>query len=355
MGLAQKTTAQFNSPSTAQLKEFVPLYSLDPERLQELARHARCVPLPAGSKLFSIGDHDNNIIYLLSGEIELSNTEERISLVASSEHARLPLDPHYPRNFNATATTDSEIVIIDRNLLDILITWDPYSGYIVNEINQNDYDPDDWMASILHSPVFQRIPPINIQIMFQKLQPVTVRENDIIFLQGDEGDYFYLIQRGTAAVIRSKNNEDTVVAELKAGQSFGEDALLSHTPRNATVIMKSDGVLLRLAKSDFEKLFKLPIVEMINLEQAESLQSRNPVWIDVRLPEEHYESAIEESINIPLYRLRESLNEIPQDRPCIVYCDAGHRSSCAVYLLNAYGYEAYVLQDGVQAQTNSVE
>lgn len=355
MGLAQKSKPQFNTPSSAQLKEFVPVYSLDPERLQELARHARCVALRTGSRIFTAGDLDTHIIYLLSGEIELSNSEERIAVVANSEHAKLPLDPHHPRQFNAVTTKDAEIIIIDRNLMDILLTWDPYSGYTVNEINQTEYDPDDWMASILHSPVFQRIPPINIQIMFQKLQPLAVRENDVIFLQGDEGDYFYLIQTGTCTVIRSKNNEDTVVAELKAGQSFGEDALLSHTARNATVIMKTDGILLRLAKTDFENLFKVPVVEIINHEQAERLQARNPVWIDVRQPEEHYESAIEESINIPLSRLRESLHEIPQDRPCIVYCDAGHRSSCAVYLLNAYGYEAYVLEYGIQGQNDSVE
>lgn len=355
MGLPQKSTPQFNSPTTAQLSEFVPIYSLDPERQQELARHARRVPLPAGSKLFSIGEQDNHIIYLLSGKVELSNAEERTTLLAATEQARLPLDPHQPRQFNAVLLSDAEVILIDRNLMDILLTWDPYSGYVVNEIVANEYDPDDWMVSILQSPVFQRIPPINIQIMFQKLQSCPVREHDVIFLQGDEGDYFYLIQNGTCLVIRSEGNEDSVIAELKAGQSFGEEALLSKAPRNASVIMKSDGILLRLAKSDFENLFKHPLVEIISLDQAEELHSRHPLYVDVRLSEEHYESAIEESINIPLYRLRESLHELPQDRPCIVYCNNGHRSSCAAYLLNAFGYEAYVLQNGIQARTDMIE
>ena len=131
--------------------------------------------------------------------------------------------------------------------------------------------------------------------------------------------------------------------------------LVDNAPRNATVIMTSDGVLLRLAKADFENLFKLAIVEIISLERAEQLYLRNPQWIDVRLPEEHYDSAIEDSINIPLYRLRESLHEVAKERPCIVYCDNGHRSSCATYLLNAFGYEAYVLENGIQARTETVE
>lgn len=355
MGLTQKSKTTFTSPSPAQLREFVPIYSLDPERQQELAKHARRMPLPRGSKLFSLGDQDNHIVYLLGGRIELSNAEERFILDAGTEQALLPIDPHQPRQYNAIAVNDTEIVIIDRNLMDILLTWNPYSGYVVDEIDDNPCDPDDWMAIILQSPVFQRIPPINIQTMFQKLQSFPVRQNNVIFRQGDEGDYFYLIQSGTCAVIRNNNGTGSIVAELQAGQGFGEEALLSETPRNATVMMKSDGILLRLAKSDFENLFKRPIVESISQEGAEALSSRNPVWIDVRQPEEHYQSAIEGSMNIPLNRLRELMHELPTDRPYIVYCNNSHRSSCAAYLLNAYGHEAYVLQYGIQTHTNTVD
>lgn len=355
MGLANNSTPKFKSPSPAQIRDFIPIYSLDPERQQELAKHARCITYPAGCKLFSIGDHDNHILYLLRGEIALSNTEERLTVLSGTEQALMPIDPHQPRHFNATVISDAELVVIDRNLMDMLLTWNPYSGYVVDELDADLYDPGDWMASILQSPVFQRIPPINIQIMFQKLQPYAVREHDVIFLQGDEGDYYYLIQQGSCAVLRTEGTEDVVIAELTAGQGFGEESLLSNTPRNATVIMKSDGVLLRLAKSDFESLFKTPVVETITLERAELLYPRNPLWIDVRQPEEYYQSAVYESLNIPLNRLRESLHALPGDRPFIVYCDSTHRSSCAVYLLNAYGYEAYVLDYGIQSQIHAAE
>jgi CRP-like cAMP-binding protein len=355
MGIAEKSSPKITSPSPAQLRQFVPIYSLDPERQHELAKHARCVSYPAGCKLFSIGDHDNHILYLLHGAIELSNTDECFTVTADTDQALMPIDPHQPRHFNAVVVSDAEIIIIDRNLMDILLTWNPYGGYVVDEIDTVVYDPDDWMATILQSPVFQRIPPIKIQTMFQKLQSHPVREHDVIFLQGDVGDFFYLIQQGSCVVLRSKGMEDTVIAELSAGQGFGEEALLSNEPRNATVIMKNDGVLLRLAKDDFENLLKQPVVTTISQAQAEEMHLRNPLWLDVRQPEEHSQYAIEESVNIPLNRLRESLHELSTDRPYIVYCDNTHRSSCAVYLLNTYGYEAYVLKDGLQTQTNTVE
>jgi len=355
MGLAIKSPTSLKTLSRAQIRDFVPIYSLDPERQQELAKHARCLPLPAGSRLFSIGDRGDHVLYLLSGELEFSNVTERFTLSAPSEQALMPLDPHNPRRYNALVLSDAEIVIIDRNLLDILLTWDPYSGYVVDEIDDNVYDPDDWMASILQSSVFQRIPPINIQKMFQKLQPRSVKAREIIFLQGDEGDYYYLIQSGSCVIIRNEEQNQALIAELKPGQSFGEEALLSNAPRNATVIMKSDGVLLQLAKFDFENLFKRPMVKTISMQQAEDMLSRDPIWIDVRQPEEYRQVAIEGSINIPLMRLRESLHELSQERPCIIYCDNGHRSSCAAYLLTAFGYQAFVLEHGIAEQESLVE
>ena len=353
--VAPSTSPYLNSPTPSQLREFVPIYTLDPERIQELAKHARCIKYPAGSKLFSLGDEDNYILYLNSGLIELSNPSERMTITAGSESARLPLDPHQPRQYNAVVVRDAEFIVIERNLMDILLTWNPFSGYLVEEIAEDAYIPDDWMSSVLQSPVFQHIPPINIQMMFQKLETCTVSEHEVIFLQGDPGDYFYLIQQGSCAVIQSTGIEDTVIAELKSGQSFGEDALLSNTPRNATVIMKTDGVLLRLSKTDFDNLIKQPVVELISLEQAEALTDRDPQWIDVRQPEEHYLSAIEGSVNIPLSRLRENLPYLSKSKPYVVYCDNGHRSSCAVYMLTAYGYEAYVLENGVQSQTTYLD
>jgi len=127
------------------------------------------------------------------------------------------------------------------------------------------------MASILQSPVFQRIPPIKIQCMFQKLETLPVREHEVIFLQGDAGDYYYLIQQGKCIVLRTQDREDSIVAELSAGQGFGEEALLSNDSRNATVIMRTDGILLRLAKEDFDDLLKQPVVETINMDKAKKL------------------------------------------------------------------------------------
>ena len=350
MGLAQKKALQIIRPRPDQLVNFVPLKTLDAERLLDLSQHAKMLTLPKKSRIFHHGDVDSHVIYLYKGSVTLRNASEEFVITAGEKNSFMSLDPHQPRSCNATSNTEVTLIYVERNLLDILLTWDPYAGYQVNEIDEQPgySDQNDWMLTILKSSVFQKIPPIKIQVMFQKLETIVKNKDDIVFSQGEEGDYFYLIKSGTCQVIRDTGYEKEKKIDLASGSSFGEEALLSKSPRNATVKMLSDGVLLRLGKEDFDDLFIEPIIETLDFAQAEALHAHGAQWIDVRQAEEYNKTFIPESINIPLNRLRESLYEIQTDDPCIVYCDTGQRSACAAYLLNAYGYEAYVLDGGIQ-------
>ncbi len=350
MGQAQKKSTTISRPRPEQLVNFIPLKTLDAERLFDLSQHARMLTLPKKSRIFHHGDVDSHVIYLYKGSITLKNANEELVIKAGEKDSSMSLDPHQPRSFNATTNSEVTLIYVERNLLDILLTRDPYAGYQVNEIDEQTayYDQSDWMLTLLKSSIFQKIPPIKIQVMFQKVQTIAKNKDDIIFDQGDNGDYFYLIKSGRCQVIRDTGYEKEKKVELDAGSSFGEEALLSNSPRNATVKMLTDGVLLRLGKEDFDDLFIEPIIESLDFAQAEALNAHGAQWIDVRQAEEYNTNFIPESINIPLNRIRESLNEIQNDEPCIVYCDTGRRSACAAYLLNAYGYEAYVLDGGIQ-------
>ena len=71
----------------------------------------------------------------------------------------------------------------------------------------------------------------------------------------------------------------------------------------------------------------------------ERLRSRAPVLIDVRAPREREEKSIPGSIHIPLTRLQERLGELPHDKPLLVYCAGGYRSSIAVSILKQHGFK----------------
>jgi rhodanese-related sulfurtransferase len=60
--------------------------------------------------------------------------------------------------------------------------------------------------------------------------------------------------------------------------------------------------------------------------------------VDVRAAKEWQDGHIEGSINIPLNHLDERHEELPTDKPLVVHCQGGYRSSIAVSLLQRAGF-----------------
>ena len=72
-----------------------------------------------------------------------------------------------------------------------------------------------------------------IDVVFEKI----FDGGDVLMKEGDEGDLFYVIESGEADIFVANNEtgDDVLVRECKAGDSFGELALMYNAPRNATV------------------------------------------------------------------------------------------------------------------------
>ncbi len=76
--------------------------------------------------------------------------------------------------------------------------------------------------------------------------------------------------------------------------------------------------------------------------------------VDVRLAEELGLGMIDGSVNISLQEIRQHLNEIPKDRPVLVYCQTGQRSYFAARALNQLGYDAYNLTGGYKTYSHAI-
>ena len=143
------------------------------------------------------------------------------------------------------------------------------------------------------------------------------------------------------------------LAELGDGDAFGEEALLSEGKRNATVIMESDGLLMRLSKEDFNHLLKEPMLKEVDLEQAKAMVKQGAVLIDVRMETEHKAGSIKGSVNIPLFMLRLKAEGFDSKKKYICYCETGRRSQAAAYIMSEAGFDSHVLKGGLQAITQS--
>ena len=73
----------------------------------------------------------------------------------------------------------------------------------------------------------------------------------VIFRQGDAGQCAYFIQQGEVEVVREEGGRESVLARLGPGQYFGEMALLTARPRNATVRATAASRIAVLGKGNF--------------------------------------------------------------------------------------------------------
>src|SRR5258708_38590488 len=93
------------------------------------------------------------------------------------------------------------------------------------------------------------------------LRMIRVQKGYEIIKQGDPGDAFYLIASGKVSVVRKKSFLKSKIAELGPDEFFGEMALISNEPRNATVVAEEVTELFILQRYDFDKiLMKNPAI-----------------------------------------------------------------------------------------------
>ncbi len=91
------------------------------------------------------------------------------------------------------------------------------------------------------------------------------------------------------------------------------------------------------------------MLERVARDQAEEIIAGGGQWLDVRLPSEFESMHLDNAVNIPLYFIRLKINTLDPDRQYVVCCDTGRRSSAGAYILSERGYQAYVLDGGINA------
>lgn len=131
--------------------------------------------------------------------------------------------------------------------------------------------------SSLNIPFFVGIPAESLKSMSEMVEIHVTEDKEVIFSEGETGDRFYIIVYGQVNVQTQNNviptdNEtnDTettkaeeiiasrrrsILGSLNAGNYFGEMALVSDSPRSATVISTGKTILLSMGKESFHKIF----------------------------------------------------------------------------------------------------
>lgn len=343
-----------------QLMRLHPLQLIDQQFHNQLLEKSLILNFDKGDILFKKNEPRNLSHYLLTGVVELRDSFfSRNRIEPCDKAAHYPLHENSSPQASAIAKSKVTTLALNRDYIDYLLVRSESQNNIVDisdpikqtAISDTENEPD-WMWSLLQSPLFSRVPPANIQMMFTVFEDVYFQAGDTIIQQGTAGDYFYVIKHGRVKIVTDNDEEQAIVRA--SGDFFGEDALVAETTRSADVSMMQDGLLARLDKEHFRALLHEAVIQSINEEDLKQLKTDlqgNCTFIDVRLPAEYKHQHLSDSENIPLNCLRDKLKDFSHDKVYIITADGGRRSELAAHWMNQQGFNTYLTRSTCERNT----
>lgn len=293
-----------------------------------------------------------DLVVLLEGGLHMvakDGTGEHLAILSVNETAPEPAILYtIPAGAELRLTRFSTYLLIDGARLDRLLS----AAQEERSLAALDDPVRDRAAALLRSPPLKQLSFSQVVRSAEAMQTWTVSAGEEVVIEGQPGDYFYVIESGQAEVVRG----GAPVARLKAGESFGEEALLQDISRNATVRMVTEGRLLRLAKADFDRLLKGELIDVVSPDEARRMIDRGAAdVIDCRSEEEWELWRIPGARLMPLDELRARAQGLDARRHYVVYCRTGRRSLAAAFLMRQIGLKTHVLAGGIAAWPYEIE
>jgi putative peptide zinc metalloprotease protein len=234
----------------AELIDALPAFADLPEEiLNDLAGRVNLRTFLPGQPIFRQNDRATAFYVVRAGtvdiEMEHPDTGDRQvlnQLVRGDSFGELGLLQATPRTATARATSDAELVEVDKGTFDRLLADAidaPNFGLTLQA-----------MAELRELPAYAHLSSEGLADVLGRGSWITVPPGEEILRQGDEGDAFYAIRSGRADVVR----DGEPIATLGPGDYFGETALLDDAPRNATVTAHTPLRAFRLSREGFESL-----------------------------------------------------------------------------------------------------
>lgn len=335
-----------------ELRQYSFFSRLSDGSLEILSEKMTLVRLPAGSEIISEGAPGDAFFFIKSGMVEVTqkvqgNKPTPLSVMKSGEYfGETALITCSPRFATVTAKTDVVVLKLLKADFDEIIMLDSTFSQILGKQVKGYTQFTDIKAL----DPFVMLPPERIAMLLNKLEEQTYKDGDGIITQGEQGDKYFLIKSGRAAVFKNiPGTGDKQVAVLGEGDTFGEEALITGARRNATVKALGETVVLALSREDFTDIIKPSLIDNISPEAAVKKAGEGVMFIDVRMQIEYEEEHIQGAINIPLGELRKRYRELDPYNEYCVYSLTGARGATAAFILKLNGLEAKNLKGGLYA------
>ncbi len=352
--------ASLTRPRPDQLAALAPLAGFSAERLAELAQVAVVERARRGSDPLQERLEGPQSVFLLAGELLLAyEGGGTLVVVGGSDEARQALNRQSDRPARSKAITDVDLVMLDDEVLDILATWDQVAAGADSTLTGQAAAADARIVTgafglgKLRSGAFAQLPVAHIDELLKRFDRMKTASGETVIREGDKGDHYYVVESGRFSVERLVGGAKVLLAELKSGDAFGEEALVSEAKRNATVTSLGEGELLRLERTHFDELLREPLLRRVAFDEAAEKVRRGALWLDVRYPSEYQYDKLPGAINVPLAEVRNMFAVLDRSREYVAYCQSGRRSAAATFLFAQRGFKVWLLDGGLRSVQKS--
>src|SRR5438105_11770648 len=208
---------------------------------------------PAGSTVVAEGEEGDRLFVLAEGRVEVTvEGPDGPAPVASLGRGEYfgeiaLLDEHGRREATATAETDLHALSLSRTAFVRLLGQYPEARRALRSV------ADDLLVVkfLKQATPFSALDPARLTSLGGRLEQVSVPAGATVVAQGEPAEDCYLVVQGQVEVVLEQDaQEPRRIATLDRGAIFGEAALLTESPRNATVRALKPCRLLRLRRAD---------------------------------------------------------------------------------------------------------
>merc|ERR1719265_483529 len=198
----------------------------------------------SGDTVIQQGDKGDNFYILESGTCEIFVDDKKVMTCNPGDSfGELALMYNAPRAATVKAVSSMRCWAVDRETFKLTL--------MESTINKRKRY-EEFLDKV---PILETLYKYEKLTIADALKPKQFTTGDVVMREGEAGDNFYIIEKGSVDYTQ-KNDEgqDVNVGKGVSGDYFGEMALLTNKPRAATVTCTSDCTFLTLDRKTFVRV-----------------------------------------------------------------------------------------------------
>ncbi|DAZ97954.1 TPA: hypothetical protein N0F65_006379 [Lagenidium giganteum] len=232
------------------------------EELDRVLLVMKRLVIDADEAVIRQGDPGDKFYVVQTGSLEVVVNNATVGFLRAGDHfGELALIYDAPRAATIKAATNAVLWTLDR---------DEFRNIQARSSSDSLVRRAAWLQQV---EILASLSKRQLALLAGVLKAVTFGENEMIIRQGDVGDTFYIVEEGTVSCrIEGSDVMDVLhfgvlkgheIASFGPGDYFGEMALLSDMPRNASVYAKEPVKCLSLGRQEFDGMLG-PLTDVLD-------------------------------------------------------------------------------------------